>query len=432
MKHGIKAALAALAFALALGACENPAAEPASPDLGLYREVNNSGKKPGSANEIDDFFPTFSASPLPSFNLGAGKNYIDITLNGSIFKDANQAVEAVKASFEFSRLEPVPAGSHSTTPYPYAANKGITVKSVELRPGGATIRITLDLEPTVGDVIELRVNAAKLEGGRGEKIDTNGNLIAGEPADDVYYNLGTGSSVSLGGGVTRNPQWISSTTSFLGNPGISFTKTGAAYEVKAAVTWATAASPPQGGLDTDGYIKSSLDKHLKLEKYRAEGKTGVWEAVPGGGWVVVNGAATFTAAAADPGFGIYRLNLTDRPNLETEKEYYGFKQKLNPVIWSMSQYNPNEEELVSPVIPLSSFSGEFFPATMLPTSSLTVNFIDNKGGWIDLRLGTLDGIDAATLVPANFRLYAASSNVLSPPGTLITPLRGIPVDSVSW
>jgi hypothetical protein len=183
----------------------------------------------------------------------------------------------------------------------------------------------------------------------------------------------------------------------------------------------------QGGLDTEGYIKSSLDKHLRLEKYRAEGKTGTWEAVPGGGWVVVNGLAVFTAAAADSGFGIYRLNLTDRVDLSTEKEYYGFRQKLFPVVTvgSTTQYNPKEEQLGGPQIPLSA--GDFF--TITPSSNLSVNFIDNKGGWIDLALGALDGIDAATLVPANFRLYAADGQNAS---DVLSPLRGIPVDSVSW
>jgi hypothetical protein len=428
MKLIIKAA--PLVLVVVLAACLNPA-EPAEPDLDLYYEVNYSGQNPGSTFAIGDFF-IVPASGAWTFDLSPGavpSNYIDVTLQ-DIFKDHAQAIQAVKDSFKFNALGPLTTGGptyQNYTPYPEGAD--IPIKSAAVTETGQAIRITLDLPATVSNVIQLRISAEKLEGARGEKIDTNQNLIAGEPEDDLYYNYRVnGPSVAItaaaGTGVTRNRWRIINVTgaypAILNAPGLAFTtRPDDAYDVKANVTWNYAKS--QGYLDEDSYITQALGTHVIVEKFTKTDDEASWAAAPGA-WAIdpLTAVATFTVSAPAGDFDIYRLNLKDRDGLETQGEYYGFKQKLMPVT-----SHRKEVVLQAPTIPTPAAAKFISAVTPVLADSYWTN---DKGGWLDLTLpGTVVGVDPATLVKENFRLYAATGQAAG----VLSPLRGIPVDSVS-
>jgi hypothetical protein len=425
MKRILKTAPLVLGLlALVLAACLNPA-DPAEPDLDLYREVNNSGLHPGHTFDISDFFTI----PGAGFNLTPPNlvDYIDVAPDAARFKDNEQAIQAIKDSFEFKALREITVGGPTYKAYTaYPEGDPITVKSVAVTPDGAAIRVTLDLSPAVSSSIQLRIKAESLVGARDEKIDTNGNLVAGEPEDDVYYNRTvTGSSVPLGTGAARNHWAITNATGgfpggFLNNVGFDFpARPDGAYDVKARVTWNYAES--LGRLDTDDYIRGKLDAHVIVEKFTRDDDEAAWTAVQGAWATDPLGVFTFTAAAPAGDFDIYRLNLKDRGNLETQGEYYGFRQKLLPL-----DNNRNEQVLIQPTIPtpvLAKFIGG------APGAAITPIWTNDKGGWIDLPLpGTVAGVDAATLLKENFRLYAASGTAAN---TVLAPLRGIPVHSVS-
>jgi hypothetical protein len=435
MKRVIKAA--SLVLALVLAACLNPA-DPAEPDLDLYQEVNFLGKNPGSALgilDINDFFTV----PGTALNLtpGAGyRNYIDLNRAGAQlnrFKDNDQAIQAVKDSFEFKTLNPIQTGNVAYTSYP--EGDIIPIKSVEVIETGATIRIFLDISPTVSQVIQLRIIADKLVGARGEKLDTNGNLITGEPEDDWYINHTVNgpsvtpiNSLGIGAGRPRDHQALTLTGAFplvaaAPAPDLSFTpRPDDKYDVKATLTWNLAKS--RNGQEEDSYIKTTLDTHFFVEKYDSE--ESAWTAVSGA-WAVnpSNGLATFTAAATAEDFEIFRLNLKGRKDIVTQGTYYGFTQKL-PFVYAGvggDHYGADEQQVIAPEIPNTDFIG-----TTLGTVP-TVNWINDKGGWLDLALPpAVLGVDPATLAKENFRLYAASANTVA---GVLSPVRGIPVDSVS-
>jgi hypothetical protein len=429
MKHGIKAVLAVLALSLVLAACHNPA-EPTRPDLDLYLDVTYSAQNPAhSANlQAGNFFTV--AGPI---NLAPGANYanyVTVTIPAGAhpwFKDHAQAIQIIKDSFEFSRLAPISgtAAYKAYTAYPYAAaNKEIVISDVQVQPGGTTFRITLELEATVSDVIELRVNAEKLVGAHGEQMDANRNLIAGEPEDDYYQNIiVTGPSVTdIGTGAVRNPRAYLTLTA----PAITYiTRPEGTSDVQAAITWSYARST--GYLDEDGDIRNSLNTHVVIEKLNKE--SAEWEAVPAADWTpdpLTPGQYFRTATTPASPYDIYRLNLTGRKELVTTGDYFGFPQRPDPRV---ANAVPDVQELVAPSI---SGAAKFTSGT---ATTLTPNWTNAKGGWLDLTVDpglvgatSLEGIMPETLVKENFRLYAATgataADVLAPP-------RGIPVDSVS-
>jgi hypothetical protein len=207
---------------------------------------------------------------------------------------------------------------------------------------------------------------------------------------------------------------------FLSDAGLDFlSRPDGGYDVKARVTWNYAKSLNRQ--DEDSHIIQALTSHVIVEKFTRDDDDATWDPVQGGAWVadsLTPGRFTYTAPAGE--FDIYRLNLKDRGGLETQYEYYGFKQKLRPL-----ENNRNEQVLSQPTIPtpvLAKFiSGA--PGAALPTS-----WTNDKGGWIDLPLpGTVAGVDVATLLKENFRLYAATNQTTG----VLSPLRGIPVHSVS-
>jgi hypothetical protein len=315
------------------------------------------------------------------------------------------------------------------TPHPDVA--AIPIKSVAVTENGTTLRVTPDLQPNVSQVIQLRINADKLVGARGEKIDTNGNLVAGEPEDDLYYNLSvTGPSVTpiVGGtGATRNPRLNLTGAGYAGllaaAPVITFPPNAldpSKYDVEARLTWNFARN--LGGLDDDTYIKQTLDAHFIVQKYDREGTA--WTAVSGAWTVNSLGQGTFTATVTAEDFDIFRLNLKGRKELAAQGEYFGFKQKLSPVYNDAqgNHYDADEQQVAGPIIPNGNF--------MTTAATITgPNWINDKGGWLNVELpAAVLGVDPATLVKENFRLYAASGNTAA---DVLNPVRGIPVDSVS-
>jgi hypothetical protein len=205
-------------------------------------------------------------------------------------------------------------------------------------------------------------------------------------------------------------------------PAFTFTPTApdpTKYNIRADLTWNFAIN--LGGLDDDTYIKNTLDAHFIVQKYNQ----GAWATVSGAWAVNSLGQGTITTTETAGEFDIFRLNLTGRKELATQHEYFGFIQKLPPAYTGVggTHYAADEQQVIAPEIPFADFVP---PPATLPAA--LARWTNDKGGWLDLALpNTVLGVDPATLVKENFRLYA----VAGAPPVILQPVRGIPVDSVS-
>jgi hypothetical protein len=381
-------------------------ASPSTPDSALLLAPYADGNTNANLG-VDDFFPSLE-SDLSGLDVSTDPRVTAFFL--SLNPDLGVTAATLQNALVFSKLgntkETGADVDTSTAPAVYAENGNITFTVRRISTGLARITLTnLAGENAVNsNPIELRIKAGALKGTGGLGIDSNGNHIAGEDADDIYR------LITVTGGTSTDGNAVNARKPFAD---ISFTPSALSLSVSTTTITGSAAWNASLNNEDADYLNSLAQKHLKLQKL----SNSAWTEVPVT-WKTTDATprvSSFTISGTFAEWDVYRMAAVNPNELVTAKKYYGFVQKPG--------YNPSRTVVLygpTVIAKANVISGS--------VSSPSV-FFDSMGknGLIRLQFSGIGtgGLDSATVSAANFRLYAASSSS----GSLVYPVRGIPIQS---